>query len=222
MPGRRGGGREPGGGRRRRGRPLSALGEAGAGRRRPSSSSSWSCRARGPRRHLLRLLPLLLLLPAGAEGQAGPSSGPHAAGPPDWPPAGPGPSFSLYLSEEEVRRLIGECGPGPSVGWGPGGRDGGLWGWGGWRGLWDWGGVGGPGAQKGMKGVLWGWGGSLGVWKTMGEVCRTGVGMVGVSGTGGPGWWLWGSRRQRGCLWDCCEEGKSGGVGEDGEGCDQG
>ncbi|XP_074888337.1 tyrosine-protein kinase RYK isoform X3 [Buteo buteo] len=109
VPGRRGGGREPGGGRRRRGRPLSAPGEAGAGRwRRPSSSSSsWSCRARGPRRHLLRLLPLLLLLPAGAEGQAGPSSGPHAAGPPDWPPAGPGPSFSLYLSEEEVRRLIG-------------------------------------------------------------------------------------------------------------------
>ncbi|XP_069647880.1 tyrosine-protein kinase RYK isoform X1 [Haliaeetus albicilla] len=107
VPGRRGGGREPGGGRRRRGRPLSAPGEAGAGRRRPSSSSLWSCRARGPRRHLLRLLPLLLLLPAGAEGQAGLSSGPHAAGPLDWPPAGPGPSFSLYLSEEEVRRLIG-------------------------------------------------------------------------------------------------------------------
>ncbi|KAM9275170.1 tyrosine-protein kinase RYK [Cariama cristata] len=107
VPGRRGGGREPGGGRRRRrwrrGRPLSAPGEAGVGRRRPSSS----CRVRGPRRHLLRLLPLLLLLPAGAEGQAGPSSGPHAAGPPDWPPAGPGPSLSLYLSEEEVRRLIG-------------------------------------------------------------------------------------------------------------------
>ncbi|KAM6260223.1 tyrosine-protein kinase RYK [Spheniscus humboldti] len=103
VPGRRGGGREPGGGRWRRGRPLSAPGEAGAGRRwRPSS-----CRVRGPRRHLLRLLPLLLLLPAGAEGQAGPSSGPHAAGPPDWPPAGPGPSLSLYLSEEEVRRLIG-------------------------------------------------------------------------------------------------------------------
>ncbi|XP_075013972.1 tyrosine-protein kinase RYK isoform X3 [Calonectris borealis] len=106
VPGRRGGGREPGGGRRRRGRPLSAPGEAGAGRRRRRPSSS-SCRVRGPRRHLLRLLPLLLLLPAGAEGQAGPSSGPHAAGPPDWPPAGPGPSLSLYLSEEEVRRLIG-------------------------------------------------------------------------------------------------------------------
>ncbi|XP_052659848.1 tyrosine-protein kinase RYK isoform X3 [Harpia harpyja] len=108
VPGRRGGGREPGGGRWQRGRPLSAPGEAGAGRRPSSSWSwSWSCGVRGPRRHLLRLLPLLLLLPAGAEGQAGPSSGPHAAGPPDWPPAGPGPSFSLYLSEEEVRRLIG-------------------------------------------------------------------------------------------------------------------
>ncbi|XP_072724791.1 tyrosine-protein kinase RYK isoform X3 [Ciconia boyciana] len=104
VPGHRGGGREPGGGWWRRDRPLSALGEAGAGRRwrRPSL-----CRVRGPRRHLLRLLPLLLLLPTGAEGQAGPSSGPHAAGPPDWPPAGPGPSLSLYLSEEEVRRLIG-------------------------------------------------------------------------------------------------------------------
>ncbi|XP_075363764.1 tyrosine-protein kinase RYK isoform X3 [Mycteria americana] len=104
VPGHRGGGREPGGVWWRRDRPLSAPGEAGAGRRwrRPSL-----CRVRGPRRHLLRLLPLLLLLPTGAEGQAGPSSGPHAAGPPDWPPAGPGPSLSLYLSEEEVRRLIG-------------------------------------------------------------------------------------------------------------------
>uniref|UniRef100_A0A8C3KAL1 receptor protein-tyrosine kinase n=1 Tax=Calidris pygmaea TaxID=425635 RepID=A0A8C3KAL1_9CHAR len=87
-------------------------GEAGAGRQPPPPSSSswwwwWCRRVRGPRRHLLRLLPLLLLLPAGAQGQAGPSSGPHAAGPPDWPPAGPGPSLSLYLSEEEVRRLIG-------------------------------------------------------------------------------------------------------------------
>lgn len=136
MPGRRG--RQPGGGRRRRrrGRPLSAPGEAGAGRP-PPPPSSWWCRVRGPRRHLLRLLPLLLLLPAGAEGQAGPSSGPHAAGPPDWPPAGPGPSLSLYLSEEEVRRLIGECGPGPRRArrrGGLGGRwpwwDGGLWGWG--------------------------------------------------------------------------------------------
>ncbi|XP_065531261.1 tyrosine-protein kinase RYK isoform X1 [Lathamus discolor] len=98
------GGREPG--RWRRARPLSAPGEAGAGRRRRLPWPSW-CRVRGPRRHLLRLLPLLLLLPAGAEGQAGPSSGPHSAGPPDWPPAGPGPSLSLYLSEEEVRRLIG-------------------------------------------------------------------------------------------------------------------
>ncbi|KAM6326101.1 tyrosine-protein kinase RYK isoform 2-T2 [Podargus strigoides] len=107
VPGRRRADREPGGGRRRRrrSRPLSAPGEAGVGRRRRPSSSS--CRVRGPRRHLLRLLPLLLLLPAGAEGQAGPSFGPHAAGPPDWPPAGPGPSLSLYLSEEEVRQLIG-------------------------------------------------------------------------------------------------------------------
>ncbi|KAM6122431.1 tyrosine-protein kinase RYK [Pterocles gutturalis] len=103
VPGCRGGSCQPGGGRRRRGRPLAAPGEAGAGRR---PSSLW-CRVRGPRRHLLRLLPLLLLLPAGAEGQAGLSSGPHGAGPPDWPPAGPGPSLSLYLSEEEVRRLIG-------------------------------------------------------------------------------------------------------------------
>ncbi|XP_064021132.1 tyrosine-protein kinase RYK isoform X2 [Pogoniulus pusillus] len=101
--GRRGGSRETGGWRRRRrDRPLSAPKEAGAGRR-PSSS----CRVRGPRRHLLRILPLLLLLPAAAEGQAGPSSGPHGAGPPDWPRAGPGPSFSLYLSEEEVHQLIG-------------------------------------------------------------------------------------------------------------------
>uniref|UniRef100_A0A8C9ER83 receptor protein-tyrosine kinase n=1 Tax=Pavo cristatus TaxID=9049 RepID=A0A8C9ER83_PAVCR len=92
VPGRRG--PERGGGRRRRrGWPLSAPGEAGAG----------PCR-RGPRRHLLRLLPplLLLLLPAAA--RAGSAFG---SGPPDWPPAGPGPSLSLYLSEEEVRRLIG-------------------------------------------------------------------------------------------------------------------
>ncbi|XP_061861804.1 tyrosine-protein kinase RYK isoform X3 [Colius striatus] len=104
VPGRRGGGREPGGGRR--GRLLSAPGEAGAGRRWPPPSSS-SSRGPGPRRHLLRILPLLLLLPAGADGQAGSSSGPYGAGPPDWPPAGPGPSLSLYLSEEEVHGLIG-------------------------------------------------------------------------------------------------------------------
>ncbi|XP_031975591.1 tyrosine-protein kinase RYK isoform X1 [Corvus moneduloides] len=91
--------REPGGGRR--GRPREAAGEAGAGPRRGR-------RVRGPRRHLLRLLPppppllLLLLLPAGAQGQ--PGLGPHA---PDWPPSGPGPSLSIYLSEEEVRQLIG-------------------------------------------------------------------------------------------------------------------
>ncbi|XP_031452394.1 tyrosine-protein kinase RYK isoform X2 [Phasianus colchicus] len=94
VPGRRG--PERGGGRRRKGgRPLSAPGEAGAG----------PCR-RGPRRHLLRLLPpLLLLLPLlPAAARAGSAFG---SGPPDWPPAGPGPSLSLYLSEEEVRRLIG-------------------------------------------------------------------------------------------------------------------
>ncbi|XP_058668083.1 tyrosine-protein kinase RYK isoform X2 [Ammospiza caudacuta] len=91
--------REPGGGRRGRPREAAAAaaGEAGAGPRRGR-------RVRGPRRHLLHLLPplLLLVLPAGVQGQ--PGLGPHA---PDWPPSGPGPSLSIYLSEEEVRQLIG-------------------------------------------------------------------------------------------------------------------
>ncbi|XP_050568543.1 tyrosine-protein kinase RYK isoform X3 [Cygnus atratus] len=99
VPGRRG----PEHGGEWRGRSLSAA----------AGPCRWWWRRRwwwGPRRHLLRLLPLLLLLlPAGAAGQLGPGlgSGPHGAGPPAWPPAGPGPSLSLYLSEEEVRRLIG-------------------------------------------------------------------------------------------------------------------
>ncbi|XP_015726664.1 tyrosine-protein kinase RYK isoform X3 [Coturnix japonica] len=95
VPGSRGPGRGGGWRRPRRGRPISAPGEEEEG--------AGSCR-RGPRRHLLRLLPplLLLLLPAAA--RAGSAFG---SGPPDWPPAGPGPSLSLYLSEEEVRRLIG-------------------------------------------------------------------------------------------------------------------
>eukprot|EP00076_Gallus_gallus_P048820 XP_422674.6 tyrosine-protein kinase RYK [Gallus gallus] len=97
LPPRGDGAGAPGPGVRRgaaAGRPaLSAPAEAGAG----------PCRW-GPRRHLLRLLPplLLLLLPGAA--RAGSA---FASGPPDWPPAGPGPSLSLYLSEEEVRRLIG-------------------------------------------------------------------------------------------------------------------
>lgn len=117
--------REPGGGRR--GRPReAAAGEAGAGPRRGR-------RVRGPRRHLLRLLPppllLLLVLPAGVHGQ--PGLGPHA---PDWPPSGPGPSLSIYLSEEEVRQLIGECAPGPGGGAGLSG--------------------GSPAAQEELRGVL--------------------------------------------------------------------
>ncbi|XP_040422964.1 tyrosine-protein kinase RYK isoform X3 [Cygnus olor] len=102
VPGRRG--PEHGGGWR--GRSLSAA----AGPCRWWRRRRWWWWWWGPRRHLLRLLPLLLLLlPAGAAGQLGPGlgSGPHGAGPPAWPPAGPGPSLSLYLSEEEVRRLIG-------------------------------------------------------------------------------------------------------------------
>ncbi|XP_026516567.1 tyrosine-protein kinase RYK isoform X2 [Terrapene carolina triunguis] len=59
-----------------------------------------AARWRAPRRHLLPLL-LLLLLAAGAESQASPSSDPLGVS----SPAGPG--LSLYMSEEEVRRLIG-------------------------------------------------------------------------------------------------------------------
>lgn len=82
---------------------------------------------RGPRRHLLRLLPplllLVLVLPAGVQGQPGP--GPHA---PDWPPGGPGPSLSIYLSEEEVRQLIGECARGRQGAQGRcGAEEGGVW-----------------------------------------------------------------------------------------------
>ncbi|KAL0593126.1 Tyrosine-protein kinase RYK [Plecturocebus cupreus] len=53
---------------------------------------------------VLALLALLALLPApGAAAALAPRS---AA----LPPAATGPSVSLYLSEDEVRRLIGECG----------------------------------------------------------------------------------------------------------------
>lgn len=54
------------------------------------------------RRHGSRLLPLLLLLlfpPASSESQKGPLQAPIAA---------TGPGLSVYMSQEEVLRLIGE------------------------------------------------------------------------------------------------------------------
>lgn len=55
------------------------------------------------RRHGSRLLPLLLLLllfpPASSESQKGPLQAPMAA---------TGPGLSVYMSQEEVLRLIGE------------------------------------------------------------------------------------------------------------------
>lgn len=65
---------------------------------------------------LLLLFALLPLLPA-------PGAAAPAPRPPALPPAAAGPSVSLYLSEDEVRRLIGEWGRprrGGQVGPGPG------------------------------------------------------------------------------------------------------
>ncbi|XP_042709349.2 tyrosine-protein kinase RYK isoform X1 [Chrysemys picta bellii] len=86
-------------GSRGRGRGAEVVGRpwGGGGRALPGGPAA---RWRAPRRHLLPLL-LLLLLAAGAESQASPSSDPLGVG----SPAGPG--LSLYMSEEEVRRLIG-------------------------------------------------------------------------------------------------------------------
>lgn len=240
MSGRRGGGCEPGGGRRRRGRPLAAPGEAGAGWRRPSL-----CRVRGPRRHVLRLLPLLLLLPASAEGQVGPSSGPHAAGPLDWPPSGPGPSLSLYLSEEEVHKLIGECGPclamrharrgdglGPAAGrcvgrWLVG--DGGPWSSGGvaepgtagakWRSVglrWCWG----LGLSKGDEGssvtLQWQCGGSGRGWG-----CSVGLGWAWWGSVGLEDWGASGGPESNGDVCVTVVSGRSEGAGKDGVGCER-
>lgn len=72
---------------------------------------------RAPPPPLLLLFALLPLLPA-----PGAAAGP-ASRPPALPPAPAGPSVSLYLSEDEVRRLIGEWGRlrrGGQVGPGPG------------------------------------------------------------------------------------------------------
>lgn len=66
---------------------------------------------------LLLLLALLPLLPTPGAAAA------PASRPPALPPAAAGPSVSLYLSEDEVRRLIGEWGrlrQGGQVGPGPG------------------------------------------------------------------------------------------------------
>ncbi|XP_053895400.1 tyrosine-protein kinase RYK isoform X1 [Malaclemys terrapin pileata] len=86
-------------GSRGRGRGAEVAGRSwgDGGRALPGGPAAWW---RVPRRHLLPLL-LLLLLAAGAESQASPSSDPLGVG----SPAGPG--LSLYMSEEEVRRLIG-------------------------------------------------------------------------------------------------------------------
>ncbi|XP_077682348.1 tyrosine-protein kinase RYK isoform X4 [Eretmochelys imbricata] len=86
-------------GSRGRGRGAEAAGRpwSGGGRALPGGPAA---RRRAPRRHLLSPL-LVLLLVAGAESQASPSSDPLGVG----SPAGPG--LSLYMSEEEVRRLIG-------------------------------------------------------------------------------------------------------------------
>ncbi|XP_074820278.1 tyrosine-protein kinase RYK isoform X5 [Natator depressus] len=86
-------------GSRGRGRGAEAAGRpwSGGGRALPGGPAA---RRRAPRRHLLSPL-LVLLLVAGAESQASPSSDPLGVG----SPAGPG--LSLYMNEEEVRRLIG-------------------------------------------------------------------------------------------------------------------
>ncbi|TFJ99725.1 Tyrosine-protein kinase RYK [Platysternon megacephalum] len=85
-------------GSRGRGRGAEVAGRpwSGGGRALPGGPAA---RWRAPRRHLLPLLLQLLLLAAGAESQASPSSDPLGVG----SPAG----LSLYMSEEEVRRLIG-------------------------------------------------------------------------------------------------------------------
>ena len=64
----------------------------------------WTRGLRAPPPPLLLLLALLpLLLAPGAAAAPAPR-------PPALPPASTGPSVSLYLSEDEVRRLIGEWG----------------------------------------------------------------------------------------------------------------
>ena len=77
----------------------------------------WTRGLRAPPPPLLLLLALLpLLLAPGAAAAPAPR-------PPALPPASTGPSVSLYLSEDEVRRLIGEWGRlrrGGQVGSGPG------------------------------------------------------------------------------------------------------
>ncbi|KAJ8790747.1 hypothetical protein J1605_021175 [Eschrichtius robustus] len=77
----------------------------------------WTRGLRAPPPPLLLLLALLPLLPAPGAAAA------PAPRPPALPPASTGPSVSLYLSEDEVRRLIGEWGRlrrGGQVGSGPG------------------------------------------------------------------------------------------------------
>uniref|UniRef100_A0ACB8FA08 Uncharacterized protein n=1 Tax=Sphaerodactylus townsendi TaxID=933632 RepID=A0ACB8FA08_9SAUR len=81
-------------------------GDRGSGSRDAAAEPrlSWHGRRRR-RRLLLALLSVLWLPPAGAESLRGPSSGPSGA---LFPAAGPG--LSVYISQEELRRLIDNLG----------------------------------------------------------------------------------------------------------------
>ena len=108
------------------GGPGAGLGAAaglGAPPRAPSPAPAPPARTMRAALPPARLLPLLLLLALLPLLPTPGAAAAPASRPPALPPAAAGPSVSLYLSEDEVRRLIGEWGrlrQGGQVGPGPG------------------------------------------------------------------------------------------------------